>query len=76
MTASGSYSWTHFNKSKRIKGGRVVLREEESQRGGRAWRPPLGGKEYEKKERKVAASPTDKMGKHCYRSQSVNIPAC
>lgn len=28
MTASGSYSWIYFNKSKCIKGGRVVLREE------------------------------------------------
>lgn len=46
------------------------------QRGGRAWRPQLGGKEYEKEERRAAASPTDKMGKHCCRSQFVIIPAC
>jgi len=68
MTASGSYFWIYFNKSKCIKGGRVVLREEAATERWESMEASIRGKEYEREERRPAASPTDKMGKHCYRS--------
>lgn len=65
MTASGSYSWMYFNKSKCIRVDELYYGKRQQQRGGRVWRPQLGEKYYEEEERTAAANPNDKMGKHC-----------